>query len=68
MNAHFMRESVNWRKLCRGAAFEQNPEKLSQIIHRINSALMTHQRALRRLADTRGNNGSEISSRLDRAA
>jgi hypothetical protein len=68
MNSRFTDDSMNWRKLCRAAALEQNPDKLSQIIHRINSALKTHQRRLRSFLETRRNRTSHIPSRLDRAA
>ena len=68
MNSRFTEDSLNWRKLCRAAALEQNPDKLSQVVQRINSALTTRQRRLRSFAETRLDDISHISSRLDRAA
>lgn len=68
MNSRFTDDSLNWRRLCRAAALAHDPERLSQIIHRMNSALKSHQRWLRRFAATRHSDTSHISSRLDRAA
>jgi hypothetical protein len=69
MNSRFGDDSLNWRRLCRAAALEQNPDELYEIIHRINSALKTRQRRLRRFAGTRRNDVSHSSSsRLARAA
>lgn len=39
MNSRFTDESLNWRKLCRSAALEQCPDKLSQIVEKINGGL-----------------------------
>jgi hypothetical protein len=68
MNSRFTDDSLNWRKLCRAAALERNPDKLYQIVQRITSALKARQRGLRGFAETRGVNISHISSRLHRAA
>jgi hypothetical protein len=68
MNSRFTDDSLNWRKLCRAAALEQNPDSLSQIVQKISSALKAHQRKLRRFSQTRRDNLSHIASRLDRAA
>jgi hypothetical protein len=65
MNSRFTGESLSWRKLCRAAALEKDPYKLSQIVNKINSALRSRQRSL---AEDRRDNISSISSRLDRAA
>jgi len=53
MNYRFTEDSLNWRRLCRSAALEQNPEKLYQIVQKISSALRARQRSLRRLYGTR---------------
>lgn len=68
MNSRFSDESLNWRKLCRAAVLEKNPDGLSQIVQRINSALKQRQRMLRRSAGAGRENTSHISSMLDRAA
>jgi len=68
MKSRFTDESLNWRKLCRTAALEQDPTKLFQIVQRINAALKMHLRRLGSVADTRRNQASYTSSRLDRAA
>jgi hypothetical protein len=52
MNSRFTDESLNWRKLCRAAVLEQNPEKLSQIVQRINVTLKSRQWVLRTFAET----------------
>ena len=61
MNSRFTDESLNWRKLCRASALEQDPAKLSQIVQRINSELRLRQRRLRSLVDTRRASVSHIS-------
>jgi hypothetical protein len=68
MNSRFTDESLSWRKLCRSAALEQRPDKLSQIIERINQALKVRQRTLRNLAEARQDHGFHIASRSHRAA
>ncbi len=50
MNSRFAGDSLNWRRLCRAAVLEQDADKLSHIVRRINSALGIHQRRLRDLA------------------
>lgn len=52
MKRRFTDESLNWRKLCRAAVIEQNPDKLSQIVQRINAALKSRQSVLRSFAET----------------
>lgn len=64
MNSRFTDESLNWRKLCRASALEQDPSKLSQIVQRINSALRLRQRELRGFVDTRADSISHISGRV----
>jgi len=55
MSAHFTDESLNWRRLCRAAALEKDPDRLSQIVQRMNFALKIRQKALcARAHSTRG--------------
>jgi hypothetical protein len=68
MNSRFTDDSLIWRKLCRAASLEQNPDSLSQIIQKMNSALKTRMRKLRGSVETRRSNTSHLSSRLHRAA
>lgn len=68
MNFRLAEDSLNWRKLCRSAALEQDPEKLSQIVQKISAALGERQRSLRRLDGTSRDNLSHVSSLLNRAA
>jgi hypothetical protein len=68
MNSRFTDDSLNWRKLCRAAALEQNPDKLSQIVQKIGSALKARQRRLSRFSESRRQNLPHLASRLDRAA
>lgn len=51
MNSRFADESLNWRTLCRAAVLEQDPDKLSQIVQRINAALESRQCVLRSFAE-----------------
>jgi hypothetical protein len=60
--------SLDWRRICRAAGLEQNPEKLSQIVQRINAALRARQQMLRDFAKGRRVSTSQHSSRLGRAA
>jgi len=68
MNSRFTDESLNWRRLCRSAALEQRPEKLSQIVEKINLTLKVRQRALRNLTESGRGNNSYISPKSRRAA
>lgn len=68
MHSHFADDSMSWRKLCRAAVLAHDPNELSQIIHKMNSALRSRQRWLRRFAGTKGRDIPHASSRLDRAA
>lgn len=68
MNSRFTDESLNWRQLCRAAVLEQDPDKLSQIVQRINLASKMRQRALRNFAEARRDNSTHASSRSNRAA
>jgi hypothetical protein len=68
MNSRFTDESLNWRKLCRSAALEQRPDKLSQIVAKINLALKPRQRVLRNLAGAGRDNNSYIFPKSRRAA
>lgn len=55
MSAHFTDESLSWRKLCRAAALEEDPDRLSQIVQRMNFALKIRQKTLcARAQSTRG--------------
>ena len=36
----------HWRKLCIAAAFEDNPEKLQDLVHEINDCLLEQQEKL----------------------
>jgi hypothetical protein len=68
MNSRFTDESLNWRTLCRAAVLEQDPDKLSQIVNRINLALGIRQRVLRSVAEATRAKNPHISSRPRRAA
>lgn len=68
MNSRFADESLSWRRLCRFAALEQRPDKLCEIVERINLALKARQRLLRSLAEARRDHPEHISSRSNRAA
>jgi hypothetical protein len=68
MNSPFTGRSLDWRRICRAAGLEQDPEKLVQIVQKINSALRARQRALRDFAKARQPATSHFSSRLGRAA
>jgi hypothetical protein len=68
LNSHFTDESLSWRKLCRAAAFEEDPDKLSQIVERMNFALKTRQGALRILAQSTRGITLHISSKVKRLA
>jgi len=68
MNSHFMNDSMNWRKLCRAAAIEQDAEKVSQLVRRINSTLAIRQRTLRRFAKTMHHRVSRAAATMDHAA
>jgi hypothetical protein len=68
MNFRFTDESLNWRQLCRAAVLEQDPDKLFQIVQRINFALKVRQRVLRNSAQARRDNSPHTSSRSNRAA
>jgi hypothetical protein len=68
MNSRFTDGSLSWRKLCRSAALEQRPDKLSQIVEKINLALKTRQRALRNLAVARRDDNAYNSPGSGRAA
>jgi hypothetical protein len=68
VKSRFINESLNWRKLCRAAAVEQDPDKLSQIVRRIGLALNMRQRELTRFAKARPDHIPHISSRFSRAA
>lgn len=50
MNSDFMNESMNWRRLCRAAAIEQDADRVWQIVRRIDSELARRRRELRRVA------------------
>ena len=68
MNSHFTGESLNWRKLCRAAVLEQDPDRLSQVVRRINLALRVRQRVLRTLAEERRDKSPHASARSKWAA
>jgi len=54
-------ESLTWRRLCRAAALEQDPDKLSQIVRRMNAALRAQQRKLRSFGHGRRNLAHMVS-------
>jgi hypothetical protein len=68
MNSRFTDESLNWRTLCRAAVLEQDPDRLSLIVNRINVALRMRQRALRSVAEETRAKSPHTSSRPKRAA
>jgi len=68
VNSDFTKDSLNWRRLCRAAALEQDPNKIRQIVQRIDSALASRQQTLRRFAKTRRGDVSLSPSTLERAA
>jgi hypothetical protein len=68
MNSRFAGDSVNWRRLCRAAVLEQDADKLSHIVRRMNSALGVHQQRLRDLAKAKRDTISSVSPMPDRAA
>jgi hypothetical protein len=68
MNSRFTDESLNWRMLCRAAALELDPDKLSQIVQRINHALRMRQRVLRSIAEGGRDRNPHTSSRSRTAA
>ena len=68
MNSRFTDESLNWRSLCRAAVLEQDPDKLSQIVKRINLTLRMRQQVLRSVAEGTRAKNPDISSRPRRAA
>jgi hypothetical protein len=68
MNSRFAGDSLNWRRLCRAAVLEQDADKLSHVIRRMNSALSMRQQRLRELANAKQDTISSVSSMPDRAA
>jgi hypothetical protein len=68
MNSRFTSDSLNWRKLCRAAVLEQDADKLSHVIRRMNYALGMRQQRLRELANAKRDTISSVSSMPDRAA
>ena len=65
MNSPF-EKSLWWRRLCRTAAVEEDPEKLSEIVRDINTKLKMRQQMLRRKQDP--SRVLHIASRRGRAA
>jgi hypothetical protein len=47
MNSLYAERFQEWRRLCRAAVVEQDPEKLSQIVRKINAKVSMRQRMLR---------------------
>jgi hypothetical protein len=68
MNSRFTDESLNWRMLCRAAALEQDPDKLSQIVQRINHAFTMRERVLRSVAEAGQDKNPHTSPRSRTAA
>jgi hypothetical protein len=68
MNSRFADDSRKWRRLCRAAVLEQDADKLSQIVRRMNSALEERRRMLRDLAEAKQDTVSTMSSMSDQAA
>jgi hypothetical protein len=60
MNSRLVDESLNWRRLCRAAVLEQDPDKLLQIVQRINAALISRQQMLRGLEKQGGDHNSHF--------
>jgi hypothetical protein len=68
MNSRFTDDSLHWRKLCRAASLEQDPDNLLKIVQKMNAALKTRMRKLRTSLESRRDNASHLFSRVDRAA
>jgi hypothetical protein len=68
MNSPFTGRSLKWRKLCRAAGFEQDPQKLYEIVHKLNAALRMRQRMLRSRRSRNHSPVLHIDSRSGRAA
>jgi hypothetical protein len=68
MNSRFTDDSLSWRKLCRAAALERDPDKLSHIVQKMSSGLRARQRSLRRFPDTLRQTLPHIAASLHRAA
>jgi hypothetical protein len=47
MTSPFVGKAWQWRRLCRAAVVEQDPEKLAEIVQTINAKLGMRQRMLR---------------------
>ena len=66
MNSRLVDELLDWRTLCRAAVLEQDPDKLLQIVQRINAALISRQQMLRGSEETgRGSQRSRLERRED---
>jgi hypothetical protein len=68
MNSDFMNESMNWRRLCRAAAIEQDADRVWQIVRRIDSELARRRRELRRFAKSTHQRSQPELQPLHRAA
>ena len=68
MNSRFTSDSLDWRQLCRAAVLEQDPDKVLQIVHRLNLALKMRLQVLRSLAGAEQDNSPHTSSKSKRAA
>ena len=60
MNSRFVDELLDWRTLCRAAVLEQDPDKLLQIVQRINAALISRQQMLRGSEKQGGDHNSHL--------
>jgi hypothetical protein len=68
MDSRFTDDSLNWRRLCRAAVLERDPDKLFDILQKMSSGLRARQRSLRRFRETRRQNISPMARTLSRAA
>jgi len=50
VNSQSLNDSMNWRRLCRALAVEQDADKMRQLIEQINSNVDNRQRDLRLMA------------------
>ncbi len=60
MNSVFKGASLEWRRLCRAAVIEHDPDRLAEIVWKINAMLGDRQDMLR----SRSGKGSQIVLRI----
>jgi hypothetical protein len=68
MNSRFSDDSLSWRRLCRAAVLERDPDKLFHIVQKMSSGLRARQRGLRRFSDSRRQTLPHVPATLHRAA